>query len=129
MTAYMGIIIDGDEDALRLVATGVPARAFKNAQRLLGFPTDIIGSPKSIRSRLAENCPLTTNQSERFLRVLRTTAEAEQLFGDAMAVDWMKRPAQYLQGPAPVTPFKLASSDAGARLIENLLRSTSHGMF
>lgn len=130
MTAYMGIVIDGDEDALRLVATGIPARAFKKAQRLLGFPTNIIGSPRSIGCRLAENHPLTALQSERFLRVLRTTAEAEQLFGEFdAAISWMKRPVRYLQDATPTTPFKLASSDAGARLIENLLHRTAHGMF
>lgn len=37
----------------------------------------------------------------RLRSVLRSSAEAEQLFGDATAVDWTKRPAQYLQGAAP----------------------------
>jgi putative toxin-antitoxin system antitoxin component (TIGR02293 family) len=130
MSAYMGVVIDGNEDALRLAEQGIPAPTFKRAQRLLGFPTKVIGSPTSIRSRLSKHRPLTVSQSERFVRVLRTTAEAEEFFGDGgVAIGWMKRPARYLQDAAPITPFELASSDDGARLLENLLRSTSHGMF
>lgn len=125
----LGVSIQSEQDALRAVTAGLPVRAYRKADRLLDFPADLIGSETSIRRRLTDKSALSAIESERLVRVLRVFAEAVQLFGaEDKAVDWMKRPARYLQDSPAISPLELSSTDSGARLIENQLRRTAYGM-
>jgi len=52
------------------------------------------------------------------------------LFGDEqLALEWLNTPADFLHDGNPVTPMKLAESEAGARLVESMLRRVAHGFF
>ncbi|HEU0276231.1 MAG TPA: antitoxin Xre/MbcA/ParS toxin-binding domain-containing protein [Rhodanobacteraceae bacterium] len=63
-------------------------------------------------------------------RVARVLAEAIALFGSEEAARvWMNTPGEFAPGQPPVTPAELAASEAGARLLEERIRRTTHGVF
>ncbi|MBV8113477.1 MAG: DUF2384 domain-containing protein [Silvibacterium sp.] len=68
---------------------------------------------------------LTHDESDRAMRVARITALAEEVFGDdAKAGRWLRKPKQRFEGR---TPLELLRTDAGARLVEEMLLQLDYG--
>jgi len=68
------------------------------------------------RHRAVKNQPLTVEESDRAVRLLRIQTLAEESFADAgKARAWLRRPLAELRGNAPLA---LAQTEAGARVIE-----------
>lgn len=122
--------LQSEGDAVRLAEAGVPSKAYKRAARVLQFPASLIAPETTVRRRLKANARFTEAESERLIRLARVYAEAVQLFGDdAAALRWLNTPQAFIAGDPPIAPLHLAAKDAGARLIEGLLRQTAHGVF
>lgn len=76
------------------------------------------------RKRLGRR--LSSEQSDRLTRVVRVVASAEEAIGDgAKAGRWLRKPNRALQGRRPLD---LLASDAGARLVEQVLGRIEHGL-
>ncbi|WP_158601684.1 antitoxin Xre-like helix-turn-helix domain-containing protein [Solilutibacter pythonis] len=132
--SQMADLLDADianeADIVRLTETGVGARAYKRAAKVLGFPHSLIAPETTVRRRLKENARFSEAESERLIRLARVYAEAVALFGDeAAALQWLNTPQAFIPGDAPVSPLRLSAKDSGARLVESLMRRTAHGMF
>lgn len=83
-----------------------------------------------VTARGHEESRLSQTESERLIRLARVYAEAEQLFDDEKAaLTWLNTPADFLQDDHPITPMKLAETEAGARLVESLIKRTAYGSF
>ncbi|MGX7745138.1 antitoxin Xre-like helix-turn-helix domain-containing protein [Rhodopseudomonas parapalustris] len=81
--------------------------------------------PKRTRRHRAErNQPLTIDESDRAVRLLRIQSLAEDTFGADKASLWLRRPLAELAGETPLT---VAQTEAGARLIEILLGKIAWG--
>ncbi|NEW89075.1 DUF2384 domain-containing protein [Rhodopseudomonas sp. WA056] len=76
------------------------------------------------RHRAERNQPLTIDESDRAVRLLRIQSLAEDTFGADKASLWLRRPLAELNGETPLT---VAQTEAGARLIEMVLGKIAWG--
>lgn len=77
------------------------------------------------RYRAKKNQPLTIDESDRVVRLLRVQTMAENRFGQTeKANTWLRRPLAELGGE---TPLALAQTEAGARVVEALLAKIAWG--
>ncbi len=77
------------------------------------------------RHRAERNQPLTAEESDRAVRLVRTQSLAEETFGDAgKANRWLRKELAELGGETPLT---VAQTEAGARLIETILGKIAWG--
>ena len=118
-------------ELLDRVQSGFPYRAFERLQRNLRLETDelaaLVQIPRRTLARRRVEGRLTPEESDRLLRVSRVFARALALFdGDvAAAHQWFATPAPALAGR---TPLAVATSELGAREVENLLGRLEHGV-
>ena len=77
------------------------------------------------RHRADKKQPLTVDESDRAVRLMRVQALAEQTFGDRDKVNrWLRRSLTELGGE---TPLVVAQTEAGARVIETVLGKIAWG--
>jgi putative toxin-antitoxin system antitoxin component (TIGR02293 family) len=77
------------------------------------------------RHRAAKKQPLTIDESDRAVRLLRVQTIAEDTFGDtAKANRWLRQPLMELAGEAPLV---VAQTEAGARVVETILAKVAWG--
>jgi putative toxin-antitoxin system antitoxin component (TIGR02293 family) len=77
------------------------------------------------RRRAAKKQPLTVDESDRAVRLLRIQTLAEEAFDDKdKAHRWLRRPLTAIGGE---TPLNVAQTEAGARLVETLLGKIAWG--
>ena len=77
------------------------------------------------RHRADKNQPLTVDESDRAVRILRVQTLAEDTFGDMeKAARWLRRPLTEL---GDETPLVLAQTEAGARDVETILGKIAWG--
>lgn len=77
------------------------------------------------RHRAERDQPLTVEESDRAVRLVRTQTLAEEAFGDRDKANlWLRRPLAGLRGE---TPLDLAQTEAGARVIEMILVKIAWG--
>lgn len=77
------------------------------------------------RHRADKRQPLTVDESDRAVRLLRVQSLAEQTFGDRNKANlWLRRPLMELGGE---TPLAVAQTEAGARVIETILGKIAWG--
>jgi putative toxin-antitoxin system antitoxin component (TIGR02293 family) len=81
---------------------------------------------RTLTHRRARREALSQDESDRAVRLARTAALAEQVFGDAeRAWRWLRAPKRQFRGRSPL---QLLATDAGARLVEELLYRVDEGM-
>jgi len=76
------------------------------------------------RPRAVKNEPLTVEESDRVVRLLRIQTLAEEVFGRDKAAKWLRRPLAELDRESPLD---LSRTEAGARLIETILAKIAWG--
>jgi putative toxin-antitoxin system antitoxin component (TIGR02293 family) len=88
----------------------------------------VIGIPERTLARRKASGRLTSEESERLLRISAVFEDAVDLFeGDvAAAVNWLTTPRKAL-GDRP--PLAYARTEPGAREVENLIGRLEHGIF
>ncbi len=111
------------------VAKGLPAKAIRDlvsdSAISLADVARIVAPRRTLNRRLNENTRLTPDESDRFARMMRVLSLATHVFGDrSKAMQWLDSPKKRFEGMAP---FDLLRSDAGARLVEEVLEQSRHG--
>jgi putative toxin-antitoxin system antitoxin component (TIGR02293 family) len=82
---------------------------------------------RTLARRKAANERLTVEETDKALRLARIAAQAERVFGEAdKAHRWLRKPKRALQGE---TPLAYLASEAGARVVEEMLHRIEHGVF
>src|SRR3954447_22437501 len=77
------------------------------------------------RHRTEKKQPLTIDESDRAVRLLRVQTIAEETFGsNEKANTWLRRPLSELNRE---TPLDIAQTEAGARVIETILAKIAWG--
>jgi putative toxin-antitoxin system antitoxin component (TIGR02293 family) len=77
------------------------------------------------RHRSEKKQPLTIEESDRAVRLLRVQTVAEETFGDKEKANaWLRRPLAELRREAPLD---MAQTEAGARVIETILAKIAWG--
>lgn len=124
----LGKEIESDADLARAVVERIPLAAL-DAMRASGFSEGEIERfvlpARTRRHREARKQPLTIEESDRLVRLARIQALAEDVFGNARKANrWLREELGILDGK---TPLDLARSEAGARVIEQILAKIDWG--
>jgi putative toxin-antitoxin system antitoxin component (TIGR02293 family) len=76
---------------------------------------------------MARSERLSTEESERLLRVVRIIALADRVFGDhEKALGWLRDPDPRLEDRSCLS---LLRTEAGGRLVANMIGQIEHGYF
>jgi putative toxin-antitoxin system antitoxin component (TIGR02293 family) len=82
---------------------------------------------RTLQHRRSRREKLTVEESDRVLRVIRVLSLTESVYGSReRALAWLRRPHPRLDGR---TPLSLLKTDAGSRIVEELLIQIDEGMF
>jgi putative toxin-antitoxin system antitoxin component (TIGR02293 family) len=119
-----------ERDLLDMVEHQLPASSI-NRLLALGITrpeVDTLVIPlRTLQHRRSRREKLTVDESDRVLRIMRALSQTENLYGSReRALSWLRRPNPRLDGRAPLTLLK---TDAGNRLVEELLVQIDEGMF
>lgn len=111
------------------VRNGLPVGVVDDAVtagRLSPAELDRLAVPRKTLAHRRTLGRLSAEQSDRFARVIRIIAEAEQTFASAeKAHRWLRRPTSALGDRAPLD---LLDTELGSRRIETLLGRIAHGI-
>src|SRR5262249_43091190 len=126
-------IYDSD-DALLTEARTPVARATPTVLRSLetrGYSQDeifaLVVPRRTFARRMKRREPLTVEETDRAIRLARVAELAERIFGDkGKAHRWLRKPKRTL---AQATPLAYLASEAGARLVEDMLYRIDSGFF
>lgn len=116
---------------IKSLEKGLPVSRFTKIRQALNLPdkdlAKVIRVPKSTLAARKRTGKLSFEESERLYRVQRLLEKAIDVFGDVEpARTWLKNKAY---GLGDVSPLELASTEVGAREVENLLGRIEHGVF
>lgn len=82
---------------------------------------------RTLVHRKSKREPLTHDESDRAVRIARITSLAEEVFGDdAKAGRWLRKIKERFAGR---TPLEVSRTEAGARLVEEMLLQLDYGIF
>src|SRR5439155_358534 len=121
--------LSSDQDLLKLVEDRVPTRAVEGLKRT-GLTDDEIYSlivpRRTLTHRRARHEALSREESDRAVRIARIAALGEEVFGEAeRAWRWLRATKRQFAGRSPL---QLTATEAGARLVEELLYRVDEGM-
>jgi putative toxin-antitoxin system antitoxin component (TIGR02293 family) len=121
------------ESARTKAARGLETRLFPRDLAKWGpqFSTKELESlviPKrTLARRSARREALTSEETDRALRLARIGSEADRVFANPeKAARWLRRPNPALAGQ---TPLSLLKTEAGARAVDDILGQIDHGLF
>jgi len=87
----------------------------------------IVIPSRTLQHRRSRREKLTVEESDRVLRVIRVLSLTESIYGSReRALDWLRKSHPRLDGR---TPLSLLKTDAGSRIVEELLVQIDEGMF
>lgn len=82
---------------------------------------------RTLARRTANKEPLTVEETDKAMRLERVASLATRVFGNPdKANRWMRKPKHQLGGE---TPLAYLSSEAGARVVEEMLDRIDYGIF
>jgi putative toxin-antitoxin system antitoxin component (TIGR02293 family) len=124
----LGAVVRSQADLALAVRNRLPLSALKGLT-LAGLSEQEIERfvipQRTRRHRADRNQPLTIDDSDRAVRLLRVQTLAEETFGDKEKANrWLRRPLTELRGEPPLD---IAQTEAGARVIETILGKIAWG--
>jgi putative toxin-antitoxin system antitoxin component (TIGR02293 family) len=126
--AVLGIAVRSEADLARAVRNRLPLGAIKGLTEAGLTEQEIerlIIPQRTRRHRASKNQPMTIEESDRAVRLLRIQTLAEETFGDkAKAHCWLRRPLTELHDEPPLV---VAQTETGARVIETILGKIAWG--
>lgn len=126
--SVLGTVVRSQADLALAVRRRLPLSALRGLS-LAGMSDQEIERfvipQRTRRHRADKQQPLTVDESDRAVRLLRIQSLAEQTFGDQdKANRWLRRALTELGGE---TPLVVAQTEAGARVIETILGKIAWG--
>jgi putative toxin-antitoxin system antitoxin component (TIGR02293 family) len=124
----LGTDVSSEGDLARLIYQGLRSSVLAHVERA-GFSKQeierFIIPARTLRHRKIKREPLTLDESDRVVRLTRIQALAEDVFGDTEKANrWLRQGLGILDGKSPL---EVARSEAGARLIEQILAKIDWG--
>lgn len=122
------IAVRSQSDLALIVRNRLPLSALKGLS-LAGLSEQEIEKyvipQRTRRHRAEKKQPLTVDESDRVVRLLRIQTLAEEIFESReKAATWLRNPLTELQGEAPLS---LSQTESGARVIETILAKIAWG--
>lgn len=126
--SVLGADIRSQADLAMIVRRRLPLAALKGLSRAGLSDQEIerfVIPQRTRRHRADKNQPLTVEESDRAVRLVRVQALAEETFADtAKANRWLRKELSELGGE---TPLSVAQTEAGARVVETILGKLAWG--
>ena len=99
-------------------------------KRLANYSDDeifaLVVPKRTLARRLSDGEPLTVEETDKAVRLARVDRLAANVFGDAAkAHRWLRKPKKALGGE---TPLAYLATEAGARVVEEMLHRIDHGI-
>ena len=99
-------------------------------KRLANYSDDeihaLVVPKRTLARRLSDGEPLTVEETDKAVRLARVDRLAAKVFGDAAkAHRWLRKPKKALSGE---TPLAYLATEAGARVVEEMLHRIDHGI-
>jgi putative toxin-antitoxin system antitoxin component (TIGR02293 family) len=124
----LGAVVRSQADLALAVRNRLPLAALKGLTQAGLSEQEIerfVIPQRTRRHRTDKNQPLTVDESDRAVRLLRVQTVAEETFGDKEKANrWLRRPLTELDGESPLL---VAQTEAGARVIETILGKIAWG--
>jgi putative toxin-antitoxin system antitoxin component (TIGR02293 family) len=125
----LGMDVASAADLARAVFLRIPLKSLMHVMRSGSFSdeeiSDMVIPARTQRHRHQKNERLTVEESDRLVRLTRIQALAEDVFGDVVKANaWLRAPLGELSGE---TPLGLAQTEAGARVVEQILAKIDWG--
>lgn len=116
---------------VRAIEVGLPTEALEAVldQGVLSWEDvqELVIPRRTFSHRKERSGRLSPEESDRLVLVLRTLAQAEEVFGaEEKARRWLRKPNRALGGSIP---FRLLKTSNGARLVDEILGRIAHGVF
>ncbi len=130
--ASLGLSASNTNDLIHQLERGFSFKALQafasNSGISVSVITAIVGIPERTLARRKAATKLSTDESERLLRLSTVFEKATELFeGDTVAaVKWLTTPKKALGNFSPLTYCR---TELGAREVENLIGRLEHGVF
>jgi putative toxin-antitoxin system antitoxin component (TIGR02293 family) len=128
----LGLRAENPGELIRQVERGFAFNALRSMESHSGISVAriaaIIGIPERTLARRKTEGRLTSDESERLLRISRVFENAVDLFeGDSTnALKWLTTPKRVFENQ---TPLEYSRTELGAREVENLMGRLEHGVF
>lgn len=126
--AVLGATVRSQADLAQVVRNRLPLTALKGLSHAGMSEQEIelfVIPQRTRRHRADKKQPLTVDESDRAVRLLRVQSLAEETFGDKEKANrWLRRPLTEL---GLETPLVVAQTEAGARVIEVILGKIAWG--
>lgn len=118
-----------EQDLVRLVEQGLSTQAIESFRRHGLSDEETYGlllPRRTLAHRRARREPLSRDESDRVVRLARIAALSEHVFGGPeRAWRWLRAAKRQFQGRSPL---QVVATEAGARLVEELLYRIDEGM-
>jgi putative toxin-antitoxin system antitoxin component (TIGR02293 family) len=126
--SVLGTVVRSQADLALAVRNRLPLSALRGLSQAGMSEQEIekfVIPQRTRRHRADKQQPLTVDESDRAVRLLRVQSLVEQTFGDLDKANcWLRRPLTELGGE---TPLVVAQTEAGARVIETMLGKIAWG--
>jgi putative toxin-antitoxin system antitoxin component (TIGR02293 family) len=88
---------------------------------------EIVIPARTLKHRKARKEPLTSDESDKLVRLIRVYDQAVQVLGaKEKALYWLSEPKKRFEDR---TPIQMLRTDLGGRMVEEMLGQIHHGMF
>lgn len=127
---WLGARFGSELELVSLAERGLPLTTVNRMTRH-GLTRDEVHSlvihRRTFKHRKSNHQKLSKEESDRAIRAARILARAQATLGDSeSALEWVRQPKIRFEGK---TPIQMMSTEAGARLVEEMLVQTDEGMF
>ncbi len=129
LESWLGTQAESDQKIVHLIEGGLPTRVINHLlERGLtrNEVFDVIIPLRTWKHRKSRHQPLSKEESERAVRAARILARAQAVMGDeGSALEWLRAPKRRFEGR---TPLQMLRTEAGGRLVEQMLIQIDEGM-
>ena len=128
-TVYPRLVREG---AVAAVRGGLPFSALDDVAGAAGVGrlalAGVVGLPSTTLARRRKAGSLSSEESDRLVRVARLVSMVHEMMGDneAAARQWLREPHELLDGESPL---ERASTEVGGREVEQVVGRLTHGVF
>jgi putative toxin-antitoxin system antitoxin component (TIGR02293 family) len=131
LEARFGHRLSSELDWAEAIEEGLPAEALEAAMDRGALSWKDIGElvipRRTFSHRKEKGQPLTPEESDRLVRLLRAVAKTKETFqNEEKAERWLRKENRALGGRTPLEALK---TESGARLVENVLGRIAHGVY
>jgi putative toxin-antitoxin system antitoxin component (TIGR02293 family) len=127
---WLGTPAESDQEIVQLVEKGLPLKSIGHLIQgglSKNEVFSVVVNPRTLKHRRSKNQPLSREESERALRAARILGLAQSVMGNRQsALEWLRKSKRRFQGRSPL---ELLSTEAGGRMVEEMLVQIDEGMF